>query len=541
MSLSRIALFLAIVPTVSYCGEGPQVALQLLKELQSWDHVLPPVPQVHPLLTLNNPEAVVPPQCYTRTEGRANPCYVCHQDPIEGRENVMADADLQAAYSFSDEGKINHWSNLFKDRRKEIEGISDDQINRYVAEDNYSELAGRLRAASYQGWVPDLRNLQLGAAAFDSQGFAKDGSDWVAFNYKPFPSTFWPTNGSTDDVMIRLPKAYRQKSTDAYSRDVYLANLAILEATIKGQRSISCLPVDEKEVGEDLDLDGKLSETTQINRVDHWVGQAKGLFREQHLYPEGVEFMHSVRYLGVDGDGKVGISKRMKELRYMVKARGYAKAMYARRYQMEANEKEAGNLPSYVSLGQHGLDNGNGWAVSGFIEDRKGRLRFLTHEENFSCMGCHNSVGATIDKTFSFPRKLDGAAGWGYIDLTKLWDAPSKGEKMGEYATYLQRVEGGNEFRNNDEMQRIWFAASGAPLLEKISAIKHIGELIMPSAERAIALNKAYFTIVRDQSYLFGKDAVLAPPVNVYDKVDPSAAPTLPPDRVFRYNILVDW
>ena len=47
-----------------------------------------------------------------------------------------------------------------------------------------------------------------------------------------------------------------------------------------------------------------------------------------------------------------------------------------------------------------------GWLIQGFIEDRSGRLRFNTYEETMFCMGCHNSVGSIIDKTYSFPRKL---------------------------------------------------------------------------------------------------------------------------------------
>ncbi|TMO83484.1 hypothetical protein CWC13_20075, partial [Pseudoalteromonas ruthenica] len=69
--------------------------------------------------------------------------------------------------------------------------------------------------------------------AFDEMGFARDGSGWVAFNYKPFPSTFWPTNGSTGDVMIRLPEAFRSKG-GVYNQDVYLANLSLVELALKG-------------------------------------------------------------------------------------------------------------------------------------------------------------------------------------------------------------------------------------------------------------------------------------------------------------------
>lgn len=514
---------------------------ELLDHLKTLDGVLPMVPEVHPLYTVSNAEAVVPPQCYTRTEARANPCYVCHQDAIPGRENRMNDRDLQVAYSFSDVGMTNHWKNLFEDRSERVAAITDEEIRSYIAGDNYSELPGRLREAGFQGYIPDLENLHLGAAAFDEEGFAKDGSHWVAFNYKPFPSTFWPTNGSTDDVMIRLAEPYRNTKEGKFSSDIYKANLAILEAAIKGVDRMGCLPVDEKVIGRDLDGDGVLGTAREIREVENWVGAAEGEFFDTHLYPQGTEFLHTVRYIGVGEDGTIGVSTRMKEVRYMWKVKPYVKSMYARKYDLEAQEKEAGNLPGYVSIGQHGLDNGNGWAIQGFIEDRKGRLRFLTHEENFSCMGCHNSVGSTIDKTFSFARKPDGAEGWGYIDLRGMFDAPSKGETTGEIELYLTRAEGGSEFRNNEEMAARWFKPDGTADPEKIAKARDVYELITPSPERAMVLNKAYRTIVEDQDYIYGKDAVLVPPANVYDRIDNQSSPTLPEDRTYDYNIILDW
>jgi hypothetical protein len=543
LSVSTLLLLASslILPLTADAQEATPVYQEILDALRHLDDVLPPVPVTHPVNTIFNREAVVPSQCYTRTEARSNPCYVCHQDPIEGRENVMSDADLQEAYSFSDEGMINHWKNLFEDRSKRAEVISDEEILRYVSENNYSELASRLKEKEFKGWIPDLKDLQLGAEAFDEHGFAKDGSHWVAFSYKPFPSTFWPTNGSTDDVMIRLPAAYRTRKDGSYSKDVYRANLAILEAAIKGTKRIGTLPVDEKEIGLDLDGDGQLQTITDIQKVTSWVGAAQPQFLETHLYPEGTEFLHTVRYIGVSPDGTIGVSTRMKEVRYMRKAKAYGKAMYGRKYDLEAMEKERGNLPAYVSIGQYGLDNGNGWAIQGFIEDRRGRLRGLTHEENFSCMGCHNSVGSTIDKTFSFARKMDGATGWGYIRLKDMPDAPSKGETKGEIETYFSRVEGGSEFRNNDEMKARWFKADGTPDSEKLAKARDVYDLITPSPARALALNKAYRTIVEDQDYLFGKDTVLTPPVNVYDKIDNKTVPTLPKDRIFKYNIILDW
>ena len=526
--------------TCSLHGETP-IHEQILDSLRKLDDVLPAVPDTYPRNTLYNAEGVVPSQCYTRTQALTNPCYVCHQDHIDGRENRMNDGDLQEDYSFSDLGMTNHWKNLFEDRSARMAAISDGEILSYISEDNYSELPSRLRGKNYQGWIPDLKNLHLGAAAFDAHGFAKDGSQWVAFNYKPFPSTFWPTNGSTDDVMIRLPEIFRSDADGKASLDIYKANLAILEANIKGVKRIGTLPVDERKIGRDLDGDGKLGSAREIREVSAWVGAAEPVYMETHLYPEGTEFLHTVRYVGVGEDKSIGVSTRMKEVRYSRKAKAYPKGVYGRQYDLEAMEKEAGNLPSYVDLGQHGLDNGNGWAIQGFIEDRKGRLRALTYEENFSCMGCHNSVGSTIDKTFSFPRKPDGADGWGYINLKGMPDAPNKGESVGEIATYLARVGGGSEFRNNDEMTARWFKDDGRPDPVKLAAAKDVYDLITPSPERAIALNKAYRTIVEDQDYIYGKDTMLAPPVNVYDRIDNEETPTLPADKIHKWNILLDW
>ena len=53
-----------------------------------------------------NPESVIPPQCYTKTEGKNNPCYACHQSypRSANRSNMMSDGDLQGNYEFSEVG-----------------------------------------------------------------------------------------------------------------------------------------------------------------------------------------------------------------------------------------------------------------------------------------------------------------------------------------------------------------------------------------------------------------------------------------------------
>ncbi|MDF2183111.1 hypothetical protein [Neptuniibacter sp. CAU 1671] len=497
---------------------------------------------VSPVHTVFNPEAPIPPQCYTRTEGTYNPCYVCHQDAVKERENQMQDGEQQLAYNFSEVGVINHWQNLFEDRSAQVAAISDAEIKTWVNQDNYSALKGRLEAAEFKGWIPDLANLQRGAAAFDEFGFALDGSGWVAFNYKPFPSTFWPTNGSTDDVMIRLSEPYRTDAEGQPSLDVYRANLALVEANIKGLERISSLPIDEQKLGADLNGDNQLSVVTEVLASIGYQGAAKGYFKDTYLYPEGTEFLHTVRYLGMTDSGEITVSSRMKEVRYLKKWVGMRKETYAREYESEIYEKDLGHLPQYKSVGDHGLDNDFGWSVQGFIEDVNGDLRVSTYEENLFCMGCHASIGATIDKTFGFPRKVDGAAGWGYINLKGMPDAPNMGELKGEILTYLERVGGGGEFRSNPEMQARWFDASGTQVDQaKFARAKDVYDLIMPSIPRALELNKAYKVIVHEQDFMYGRDATVLPPNNVFDKIDMDTAPTLPEEKFYRWDIRLDW
>lgn len=514
-----------------------------IAKLRAGGDVAPEWPEGWPFDRMYNREAPVPSQCYTRTEGFHNPCYVCHQQRILGRENAMDDHVLQEAYEFSDVGFTNHWLNLYEDRTDRTAQIGDEEILDYVREDNYSELAGRLNEVGFEGYIPDLDGLEDGAAAFDANGFAKDGSDWVAFNYKPLPSTFWPTNGATDDVMIRLPKPFRQTSSGAASRDAYVANLSLLEMQIKDLDRLDGVPAfDETAFGEDVDGDGELGVATSVVKRRHYVGGASNVKVGDTIYPKGVEFLHTVRYLDVDPSGRVVASKRMKEVRYMYRALPMTRVGAAYLYLDEQYDKEEGKLPRHMTLHDtRSLQSETGWQVSGFIEDAQGRLRANTFEETMFCMGCHNSVGATVDKTFSFARKVNGDRGWGYIDLVGMPDAPAMGETMGEIEQYLERVGGGAEYRNNPEMADRFYHADGSLNRDAVHAATDVYDLVTPSAERALALNKAYRVIVMDQDYVFGRDAILEPPVNVYEIVDPEDAPTLPEDRRFSWDIRLDW
>ncbi|MDU0354804.1 hypothetical protein RS130_13525 [Paraglaciecola aquimarina] len=490
-----------------------------------------------------NAESVIPPQCYTKTQGDKNPCYACHQTykSQAHRPNTMNDGDLQGEYQFSDLGTKNHWKNLFVDRTELIKNISDDDIKKWIAEDNYAEFVDKFsQDPNWQGEVTPIENLAEPTKAFDSKGLAKDGSNWVAFNYKPFPSTFWPTNGSTGDAMIRLPKAFREKN-GLFSVDVYFANLALVEMVMKETQLISMVPVSEIAIGEDIDGDGELlADTRHIKIRSHYLGDASQIALSELLYPENTEFLHTVRYIGVNEDNSIYNAQRMKEVRYMKKHSFKSKAELASEYYLESKEKHFENLPQVHLRGDKGVNSNMGWTLNGYIEDENGQLRHQNSQELAFCAGCHKTIGANLDQTFSFPRKVEGARGWGYINLANQEDAPNLGEENGEYLTYFQRVGGGDEFRQNKEMLSRWFKQDGSVDTNKVTKAQSVYELITPSAERALQLNKAYLTIVKEQSYIFGRDANLTAATNVLKQVDESQAP-LSAEHRYQWDLRLNW
>lgn len=490
-----------------------------------------------------NHESVIPPQCYTKTDGVNNPCYACHQTNTddEKRSNRMNDGSLQGEYQFSDLGVTNHWKNLFVDRRPLIKNISDQQIQQWAKQDNYTNFIEKLKNdKNWRGEYTPIKNLAYPDQAFNQQGLAKDGSHWVAFNYKPFPSTFWPTNGSTSDAMIRLPKAFREHNGQ-YSQDVYFANLALVEMAMKSTQHTTLPPISEKNIGIDLNDDNVLTDQIDnLNRQKNYLGDASDIKLAHTLYPQDTEFLHTVRYLGVKDDGTIYNAPRMKEVRYMKKHRFKTVQSLASEYYLEQKEKNSENLPQVKQQGDKGINTGFGWTVNGYIENEQGELRHQYDQELAFCGGCHKTIGSTLDQTFSFPRKVDGVKGWGYQNLASQHDAPNRGETKGEFLTYFERVGGGDEFRQNSEMLSRWFADDGTVNVEKVKAVKSIYQLIMPSAERALQLNKAYLTIVKEQSYLFGRDAMISKASNVLETINENVQP-LSAEHRYQWDLRLDW
>ncbi|MDB5969135.1 MAG: hypothetical protein JWQ90_1585 [Hydrocarboniphaga sp.] len=462
---------------------------------------------------IGNVEAGIPPQCYAKT-GAANPCYVCHT--TARGNNGADDADLQQRYDFSPLRRTMPWTNQFVDRRAAIAKVSDEEILAWARADNYAPLRLAIgKLADYRGWKPDL-DLEKG---FDEHGFARDGSQWRAFRYKPFPGAFWPTNGSADEVMIRLPAGLREDAAGRFSREVYRANLAIVEAMIATPADVADAAIDrriesidERAAGIDLDGDGKLGIATHLRGLPARYAGRGDIKPRRGLYPQYTEFLHTVRYL--DPQQPDYAARRLKELRYAIKALEIDDLSIATHYQDNAREKLTGDRPHYAGSALTGQSNDYGWTLSGYIEDAQGRLRLQTREEQLYCMGCHTNVGISVDQTFSLARKLPDAKGWGLQTLAGQRDAPQNGRTRGEYAEYFERARGGDDYRANREMLARFFSANGRPDFARIAGVdgsQGLRGLLLPSPQRALALNKAYREVVFEQSYKLGRDAVPMP------------------------------
>jgi hypothetical protein len=509
--------------------------------------------------TLINEAAYIPAQCYTKTKDNNgivhNPCYACHTR--SKRPNYINDPDFQVVYDFSEQSRKNRWANLFKDRRSHGASVSDEAMTDYIRTSNYFDQSGKLvlsdklendlpaawdfdKNGRWDGVVPDLWYN------FDAEGFDRDDkgryTGWRAFAYYPFLGTFWPANGSTDDVLIRLPEVYQQDGDGNYNHDVYKANLAIVEAMVREQ-DIQIEPVEENALGNvDLDKNGEIGTADRVvydwaplkQRFMWYVGRAKSLQQEGEiniaagLYPAGTEFLHSVRYIDFDDEGKVILSKRIKELRY---ARKRAWLNYSKLKDRADNEfKEKRDFPNRLRtvLGNHevGVSNGQGWTYAAFIEDVTGDLRPQTYEELVFCVGCHGGVGATSDGIFSFERKLGfdayrhGWYHWSQHSIQGLGD-PLRADGRHEYAFYLEQNKAGDEFRGNTEIMNKFFDADGKLKKDQLGLMQNdISELLWPSKERAAMLNKAYKAIVEEQSFIHGRDSTVKPVDNVYRSLE---------------------
>lgn len=505
---------------------------------------------------VNNYGSYIPPMCYTKLKEKHkvyNACYSCH---TRGKHpNFINDTILQKEYSFPKKMMKNPYLNLFKDKSKKALLLSDDAILTYVNKSNYFDdnrliILRKNLPKKWFGYKPDCY------FNFDSNGFDRDTENkytlWRAFRYYPFLGTFWPTNGSTDDVMIRLDKNFSLDKNKKFNINIYTINLAIVEANIK-QKEIPINLVDETNYGVDLDGDGKIAQARKIFYSSSfkisYVGYAKELLAKKKihlvsgLFPLNTEFLHSVRYLTLKNN-HVTSAKRMKELRYTKKTywKNYAQLKQLADEELREstmNQSRYPQLKVYRGDFKKGFDNNLGWIYQGFIEDRQGVLRPQTNEETLSCMGCHSAIGATTDTIFSFARKFEGVNernnnfGWNHWsqkDLKGVKDRKLsykidgvKTKNILEYTFYLKQSMG-NEFRDNQEINKKFFNKDNIPIDSEINKIKDdVSYLLMPSKQRALELDKAYKTIVEEQSFINGRDSNMKPIKTAYKDVNSSS------------------
>jgi len=485
-----------------------------------------------------NPEPAIPLECYTDTgivlEGyaKANPCYVCHTNPVTDFENEVEDFRLQFVYDFPEEIKNigNPWLNAVKPWVT-IENIpfpSEEEILKWIGEDNWGE-AYEKRGKGDLVYFPDIppiysfdgssyRVINIDPEGFVLDPFTGEYTGWRVFIWKPFPGYF-PTNGRIDSTFIRLPEEFR-KENGVFNLEVYKKNLAIVECAVKGIRV------------------GQVCRGTELPPFvlpAYYEGDASHIPVITFQYPPGTEFAHPIYYLDPRNSYSFK-SLRIKEMRYM------KKLAYAGVREGEEEEEEGSifwDRGRFVNLSGY-------WEMRAFIEDEKGRLRPQSEEESRFCTACHGGIGGTVDGTFTFWRKIPGSAGWreqdynlalksikdwGYkylscasVDKLIAGDTVKEALKEycfkrelppGEYEIYFAMTGGGDHFRSNEEIIGIISTSEevGLFLLRNPSLFNFTDsqgfikpELFLPSRTRALNLNGQYMRVVKSQNFVYGRD-----------------------------------
>lgn len=420
-----------------------------------------------------NQEPSIPPQCWIETGyGTQNACKYCHNDYLAyiGHGNNFPSSEFQVIYSFPSPN-LNRvlWRNLIYPNEI-VERLKSEGIELPIAEEldyirtcNWKETFQLARSNGNTQWLnkegtpehlwlfPALDPNHLfpydaqnptgnGTHGYiDIEGFIKDQNDmytgWRAINFFPY-AIFTPLSGSVSGIYIRLPFEF-QTLNGNFNADIYKQNLDILEKNIKN-----------------------------LSPASNYVGDAAHIAVKKGFYPKSTEFAHPLHYVDLNADGQMGEnidgvvarngkqyefpgtrSKRVKEIRYMYKWKEVELADIA-----PDEDEEEGYATFIGKEGQGWIDNGAGWILAAFIENRQGKLRPQTTEELAQCLGCHSAVGNTIDAVWSFQRKLPGDKGWAEMNYghynsktphkTKLEDYYYHDTPWGEMGYFFRTVVG---------------------------------------------------------------------------------------------------
>jgi hypothetical protein len=542
-----------------------------------------------------NEEPEIPAQCWIETSyGTQNACKYCHTDYLAdiSHGNAFPIADDQITYSFPSKN-LNRilWQNIIYPQNIE-DRLKADNVNipnkddvDYVRHDNWLTAFTKARSNGNNNWLnkkskeknfklfpalnpnhlfpySDVNPTNNGEHGYvDNEGFVRCENNqitgWRAINFFPY-AIFTPLTGSVSGVYIRLPQEFMSKNKEI-SVEVYKQNLDLLEKNIKNQT---------------------------IN-TSNYVGDASEVAIKKGFYPVGTEFAHPLHYVDLLADGQVGTnldgvitngtkqfefpgtrSKRVKEIRYMYKW----KEVNLEDIAIDEDEEVDESNPFGTYVGKEGegwIDNGAGWIIAAYIENRHGELRPQTTEELAQCLGCHAKVGNTVDAIWSFQRKLPELEGWAEMNYghynsqkpteTKLQDYIYKSSGMGELGYFYYTVVGADlygvmpaeireELMNyskrfnllkdlgidlavseilDDEILKKMDKSQRKPrLLARQQLMRHYsknkeylvyndnddkyyvkGNIFYPTQETMKANILGYWKIVLDQSYNLGKDA----------------------------------
>jgi hypothetical protein len=466
-----------------------------------------------------NEDPGIPAQCWIETSyGTQNACKYCHTNYLSSinHGNAFPIAEDQITYTFPT-ANLNRilWQNVIYpenvEKRLASEGISIPDIDEvdYIRFDNWAATYDKVRGNNEKHWLNSKtrqKNYILFPALnpnhlfpydnanptsnathgyIDNEGFVRNEKNeytgWRAINFFPY-AIFTPLTGSVSGIYIRLPDVFMMNKGELCI-NTYKKNLDLLEDNIK-------------------------------NRLSNWqcyVGDASTIAVKKGFYPLGTEFAHPLHYVDLLADGEVGTStdgvlaseskqfefpgtraKRVKEIRYMYKWKDVDLKDIALSEEEEAehNSKDFEYEKFIGREGQGWVENGSGWILAAYIENRNGDLRPQTSEELAQCIGCHAKVGNTIDAVWSFQRKLPGIDGWADMNYgwynskkpteSKMHDYLNHNSNLGELGYFFYSVVGADLYGvmpNEIRMELLKFAESNN-IENKLSLTYSIADIL---------------------------------------------------------------
>ena len=433
-------------------------------------------------------QTLIPAECYLDQQGgEINTCKYCHTSNFAGAGND--DIDRQGVFPSPE----NRFLNMLEPERLD-ELVPEDgpgDWTAFLAEDNYARVLAERGDAPGMGtgqgrykYFPDLD-----PARTDADGFANDG--WRAFKWKPTQFGWPKDSGRIQQNWVRMADKFRRNEAGEYDQGIYEQNLELLVQALRGAAT---------------------------RETYFGLGEDEPVVAYQ--FPLGTEVTHYLYYLNPEQPGMK--ATRIKEVRWMGKSAARAQEQFDTFGFVSSQEKEFSL--TYQEGGpeqaaRYGLIyNKDGWDIACFIEDADGSLRPQNQAELTQCIGCHSRrIGAIRDSHWeSLQRQLPGDEGWTLQDYQGIVDYYNARLGRAEMAEFFENAHGDASLLPGNPDGSIDF---------------------LPDRERAEALNRRYYQIMRTQSFVLGRDPVLENPGFLRD---PSTKRLLPEEEQEEWNPELD-